>query len=815
MFVFQAYNKPQRYGVEMVAKREDNRLHPSIEGGTEASTSGLRFYVIPGLNYKKTGAGVRLDFSKGEKPGVSPWISTYNKYGSASFGLSQNAFSVSGGRLGVTLNSGIGLYYDYFGKLADGKLELISQGGGAGDSYGMYNFVKALKTGAGEFNTYLAGAKAIVDGGYSIFKRGIEAIWPDIKLGGDRPPTKEALQHVRDGTASQDGSDGQKPVVDRGNGVKYCVSVLQYEHGEHEDRRKAAIMLTKLFATDLLAISTGGNKFNLADWERVMEAVDKNKGFFASETVGAMRQMQDEARLSSSGMKTFGFLENAMKSGGVGGGVASLFAGLFSADELSVGVPLGAGRIIRPWEFFEDIGSFKNTNENKGFFGKVIGFFEDVVHDVLSVPAKIVEAISPVYRRSDAWAQDARNNVEGAITENERLLSKLTSWGKIEKEDLKALNTNLTYLGSMLAAVSGSDEKLAGRLREHLGKNELTYTIFTSKVARMEMDDAVAELEGGKYKGTPIEGQLAEFINQSAIRLSDSFVYLRLFDQKGISKELAAELRYERLAIKKEIETIAGQYPGYQPLLAMQENAYKIAKSFREGGFNADWEAVARLIKNNGTPDGKSQQEAFGKFSEAVSYAGTYSTVRQEFEAWSLDGKNKEGIRNAMEDLAGNIATKIENADGKTDPAALQEDIGMLSTMGSIFRRSAGEFEGNEKIVSAMERLAKNLDVDYDELENDAQKQKFVSSLDVYTIAFYGLKGINNGMVEAGSLEDWQAIVPDAAKTLYGITKESEKGKGDASGTWRTWHNLNAVFGKDAVTSELSKKEKDYITSQV
>ena len=47
-----------------------------------------------------------------------------------------------------------------------------------------------------------------------------------------------------------------------------------------------------------------------------------------------------------------------------------------------------------------------------GFFGKVLGFFEDVVHDVLSVPSKIIGSVSPVYRRGDAWAKDAAENAE-------------------------------------------------------------------------------------------------------------------------------------------------------------------------------------------------------------------------------------------------------------------------------------------------------------------------------------------------------------------------------------------------------------------
>lgn len=820
MFLFQS---TQRYGAEPLAEKKDARFHPSIEGGTEASTLGLRFFVVPGISYRQTSAGLRLDWSKGEKPSVSPWISTYSKYGSLSWGLAQNAFSVSGGRLGATLNSGIGLYYDYFGKLADGKLELVSQGGGAGDTYGMYSFVKSLKEGTSTFNTYLAGAKAAVDGGYSLIKRGIEAIWPDIKLGSERAPTKEALESVRNGTASQDGSDGQKAVVDRKDGVKYCVSVLQYENGEPEDRRKAAIMLAKLFAADLIAISNGQNKFNLADMERVMEAVDNNRGFFASETSGMMKSMLDEARLRACGVKTFGFLENAMKNGGVGGGVASLFAGLFSADELSVGKPLDLKwhGFNLPWTvidtalgWFDDIGSFKNTKENKGFFGKIFGFFEDVVHDVLSVPAKIIGSISPVYRRSDAWAQDARDNVASAISENERLLAKLGSWGKIEKEDLKALNSNLTYLGSMLSSVSGSDGKLAGRLREHLGKNELPYAIFTSKIARMEMDGAIAEFENGKYKGTPIEGQLAEFINQSAIRLSDSFVYLRLADQKGLSKELSAELRYERASIKRGIESVAGRYEGYKTLLAMQEDAYRIAKSLREGGFDSDWAAVSQPIKSGESPKSGAQKEAFAKFTDAINYANTYSTVRQEFEAWSLRGANREGIRDAMGGLAESMASVIENKDGKANPAELQSGLSLLAAMGAVFRRAAGGFEENKMVRDAMDSLAESLDVDYDELEAEGRKRKFVADLDLYTTAFDSLKRLGNGMVDEGRFESWQRIVPDAAKALYGLVKETEKGGSDRLGARRAWQNLNAVFGKDAVTSELSKKEKDYITAQ-
>ena len=825
MFLFQTAEKAIRYGKGPEQAKKDERVHPSVSGGVELG-SGNSFYLMPGISYQNTSLNLRYDWGNGQKPGVYPWISTASqKYGSFGWGLAQNGMSVAGAQVGFALNNGYAAYYNYFGKLKDGKLDISSQGG-ASDPYGLWKFANSLKAGTTDIGTDLGAVKAVVDGGYSIVKRAIEALWPDIKLGGGVPPTKKALESVRNGTALQDGSDGKKAAVEREDGVKYCMSVLQYEKGEKEDRQKAAVILSELFREDMAAMKGGGNKFNFADWDRVMEAVGKNKEFFASETIGSMQGGLDQWKCyAAGGKKTLGFLQNAMNGGGIGGGTAALAASIFSADELSVGLPLDMrwhGWNV-PWtaidtaiHWFDDIGSFKNTRENHGFFGKVLGFFEDVVHDVLSVPSKIIGSVSPVYRRGDAWAKDAAENVGKAIDENGQIIAKLTAWGKYDVGDLKKLCSNLAYLGEMLPAVAGNDEKLAGRLRSHLGKNELLYTIFSSKVARMEMDGAIAEFEGGKHKGTAIEDNIVKFIDQIASRLSDSYVYLRLVDQKGLGRELASEVRYERSAVRGKIEEIAKKYTGYAPLLDQQEDAYQVAKAIQNGGLDSDWKAVSQSIGSGIAPTDKSRKDALARLNKAMGYANGYRTVGQLAESWAL--ANKEIVRDAMGGFAEKIAPQIENADGKTDLAVLQGNFGFLCSMRNTLGRAAGETGENEAICKAMDKLQKKLDVDYDDLKTAEQKQKFMAGLNTYALVFNYLKSMDkNGMAGASHIKDWQEQASKAAKTLYGLTKEAEKDrtrageqkKEDFVGAWKI---MGAIFGEDAL-SGLSKKEKDYVES--
>ena len=826
MFLFQTAETVRRYGKEPAPEKKDERVHPSISGGVELG-SGNSFYLMPGISYQNTSLNLRYDWGNGQKPGVYPWISTASqKYGSFGWGLAENGLSVTGAQVGFALNNGYAAYYNYFGKLKDGKLDISSQGG-ASDPYGVWKFANSLKAGTLDIGTDLGFAKAVVDGGYSLVKRAIEAFWPDIKLGGDVPPSKKALESVRNGTALQDGSGGKK--VDLEEGVKYCMSVLQYEKGDEEDRHKAAVILFELFSADMAAAGSGGNKFNIADWDRVMEAVGKNRKFFASETIGSMQGELDKWKCyAAGGKKTLGFLQNAMNGGGIGGSTAALAASIFSADELSVGLPLDMkwhGWNV-PWtaidtaiHWFDDIGSFKNTRENHGFFGKILGFFEDVVHDVLSVPSKIIGSISPVYRRGDAWAKDAAENVWNAIDENEQIIAKLTAWGKYDEGDMKRLCTNLAYLGGMLPVVSESDGKLAGRLREHLGKNELLYTIFSSKVARIEMDDAIADYEGGKYKGTAVEGNLVGFISQTARRISDSYVYLRLVDQKGLGRELASEVRYERASTKLAIETIAKKYPGCAPLLDQQENAYRIAKGIRNGGLDTDWKAVSQSIRSGTVPADKGRRDALNDLYNTMECATGYRTVWQELGSWAL--RNRESIRDAMGGFAEKIASQIENADGKTDPDSLQKNFAQLCRMRNALGRAAGETGENEAICKAMDNLKKKLDVEYGDLKTAAQKQKFLDDLGSYSMVFGYLKNAlernENGMADASRIKEWQEQASKAAKTLYGLTQEAEKDKTRAGEERKeyvsnAWREMGAAFG-EIVLSGLSKKEKDYVES--
>jgi|GEM_PF-1961891 len=841
MFIFQVETaKPaRRYGVEPETPPKNRPMWGvGLEGGA-TSSGAVNFDPSVSMDYSRTRLNLRLSWTKGDVGNfwASPGISTGSEHGSIGLDaglditktrLDQPALWMkrpgwTSAGVSISSSNGIGLYIDHFGKLSDMKLTVASQGGGAGDTYGMYDFISSLKTGNPVIGTWIAGIKAIIDAGYSIVKRSVEAIWPDIEIGGGKP-TAEALAKVRDGSAAQEEKN-----FDREKRVQLCLQVLQYGKGEPDDRRKAAIILTKLLAEDVRAIESGSNKFNLAELGRAMEIVEKNKEFFASETLGNLRNLLDSVRLDAA-RNRFGFFENMANRSGFLGGSATGIAALFKLEELSVGKPLDLQ--WRGWNlpatlydtgagWFEDW-NLKNTHEAKGFWSAAFGFVEDVVHAGTSTLSKIIGTFSPVYRRNDSWAQDAMVNVSKAIDGNERLFAKFGRGERLEKADLLELNANLIYLNGMLSAMKDGDEKIADRIRGHLWKHEVEYAIFKSKVTRMELDDALVCISGGKYADKITNDALREFIVCKAKELADSYAYLRLVEPKRLSSKLAAELKAETAEIKANIEGLDND-PNFKGLGQLSETIYATVKMIKSGGLDNDWKILSKFIKS-GKPlleMGKDGQKALANIWNVMTYTGDmqgydgYPTVRQEILNWA--GKNRAEIREAIETLATTAAKQIADVQKKGTRSGVEEaneTLKLLTGMSTVFKDVTGKFDRNDGLRDTMKDLVNSMDADYDDLKTAADRQKFTSNLLLFSVAHYGLREAGNGIVEKNDLESWAKMVPSAAKTLCDISRKS--GRFDPNSPERlmqkdVWRNLNALFGEAMIFSKLSEKERSYV----
>ncbi|MCX8195118.1 MAG: hypothetical protein N3G22_03380, partial [Candidatus Micrarchaeota archaeon] len=617
--------------------------------------------------------------------------------------------------------------------------------------------------------------------------------------------------------------------------IEECLQVMAYSGAENELRFRAGLQLEALLRADIQKLLQGQDSFySLSDWERLLPILQRNSKFISCEGMALLKSAVDSIRMTMYGQQTFKFIKNISQSGTLGSFVGGALANYLSVEEMSFGLPLGIRShgwnlpmtvvdTVAGW--FEGIGRFEKTKESNGFFGKMFGFLQDVVGDVLSVPSKMISSISPIYRRSDARNKEAFQNVREAISLSERLLS---SNSPISSEDAKTLYSNLTYLHQIRPVLEQNGEKeLADRIKKHFSKYEIFYELLSSTFSRTEITAILADIKAGKYRSGAEKEKVEGLLSYKLAQLVESYVYLMSLDPKNVKEKIRGPVETEKNRIANifvQIEGEANLSSNVKSYINESNRLLDVIGKLRGQQFSSDWKTVL-AIANEESDFSKLSEEsssALKSVGEVLFFSQRYATIKGYLSEW-LEKQDKKEVSSAItklsERLAGGVA---EVVDGKKELEKLSADFYLLSTITFIFPEVAAKHKPPESVQKSIEKLYKELDVGLGDLKTEEKKAAFFDNFTIFSrllIMAWGTPTI----LPQDKLQEWlSGKLPKATKTLFDLTKSlaTKHTKKNITPTEDTlyqqlqsfWKDLYSNFG-EAVLASLSTKEKDYIYS--
>lgn len=701
-----------------------------IYGGGGLSSSGSTLELKPTLVRQgiRASAGVRKGVDGGDwKPLFE--FATFGRYGT--LGMEPGVWS-AGTHHGVSA---------YYGQLTDNKITFESSGGPLGNILAGVRAQQHLATGHSFFSmpfTRVFGAiKAVADFGYSAVKRGIEAIWPDIRDGQEQPGA-ETLKRARDGNAAD-------------LEITECLKVMLYKKGDIDDRKKAGVLLEAMLVSDMQKLASGSAKLSLSDWDNLMPILEKGRMteengkpvyLISSNGWANIRYGLDVLRMNLGGEETFKFIKNMAGAGGVASLLGGTMANYLSVDEYSIGKPLNLRwhgwnlpmtiiDTVGGW--FEGMFDFRRTREEGGFFGKLLGFAEDLGNVVISPVSKAIGSVLPIYRRSEGRATEAAENARSALAECERLAAKTI----LAPEEAVKLNSDATYLNAMLPVLRRAGEDgLADRIAGHFSepKNELLYEVLSCEMTRREANLLNQNLEGKWVKDAGTRAAMEQRLALKRLQLVQSYSYLKLKSEEIKQKQVEArakggkyfESREEAailVSVDKEIVAIekdcrSGKHPD---LMAQGKDFDRILGSLQQGKqMGEDWSVVAGLLRRGERAPTREEAEAAARFSTVINYANAYETVRVELDRWAArqDQGAVDEVFEKAEDRASDLMDELDKDAGDLKNNDEREKYAQnvshalgamnnLNLIGFVFGRASKEAQGwpSDEIPKAMETL--------------------------------------------------------------------------------------------------------------
>jgi len=770
------------------------------------------------------GASVPLEFSKKEASLVfapSYQLGSGRKpLGAGNLSLS-SSLAVRDGRLGVEYGllsgwslslagrHGIGLYY---GRYCDGLLfskpsaKLYTQYGPVGDIFDTTRLIADARKGNLGFGI-IFNLRALAELGYSAVKSGIDAIWPKITT---KAPDEKTIAAVREGKAD----------------IFECLRVLAHPPSGDALRRRAGERLEELLISDLDNSLHGKESvLSLSDYDRLMPILQKNHQFLSSVGWAQIRQDVDLLRMSSGGAETFKFVKNLSSGGWAGKLAAGALNSFLSIEEMGFGKPLDLR--WHGWNlpytiadtaagWFEGALSFRNTSEGKGLFGKIFGFLEDVAGDVFRIGSRIIGTVSPVYRKSDARADEARENISSAIRENEALLS-----GKeLSPDEKKAVYSNMLYLSRMLQVLSQENERrLTEKISQHLSSHKLFYELLSCEMTRAEALQAISDLESGKYSPEePRRQEVRERLQDALSRLLESYLFLSVCRNdgafSGLRKNEMESIRelFKSVGKKHEKEVSAGtpltliDFPPPDQAASWNDElseAEGLLGSLSDKSMDRYWQVVVSILKKEPTESLSGEEdEAVGKIFSLARFAGKYPVLQGYVAQWAK-GKGK------VEELMPLVATKLSERVDVMDYAGVNWQLDWLTVLERLFPSDVLRQEANPALKKSLASAFEKLEVSADEMKDDEQRLKFISDLDFGIRLASGLGGIAAArQAYENEMKKGEAALRKSAKALYELSRSSDTEiSAEAKAKLRILYNM---YG-EKIFALLSEKQADAV----
>jgi hypothetical protein len=521
-----------------------------------------------------------------------------------------------------------------------------------------------------------------------------------------------------------------------------------------------------------------------------------------------------------------------MSASGLPGGVAGgLLSNLFSIDEVSFGAPLGLRwhgwnlpmtLIGTAGGWFEGMLRFKKTEESHGFFGKIFGFVQDVVGDVLGLAGNIIGSVSPIYRRSEAREQEAKSNVQGALQENERFLGK-----KLGDAELKRVYSNAAYLAHMapLLAAAGEDG-LCSRIQRHFSENTFFYEAVFSTAARTEAEALISDIEGENYRSDQkTHSALIAWANGDLKRLVESYLYFQMCDERSLS-EAQKEQRKEEM---KRIEGLS--VPGVNWGLELKQKL-SLVQVLSSGEMEKHWQAVLGMLEA-GELEAKYQKYrrsvglrraagveidrntlsadmlAIDRVLELVRTRQSYGVFAGYIQQWSSK-QDQRSTRQAVNTLARLMLGAAEKGNNQ----AFDSYADWLAITETLFPEASKKYGASSAIEQALEKRKEALLVDPEDIKTEAQKGAFLEELGFFSNAIFRLSALSStSPVSQEKLKEWrEEALPRAVETLYGLTKneKDEKALQQLTAIWRSLYSNFFAHGVD-VFSRLGEEEQKFV----
>lgn len=366
----------------------------------------------------------------------------------------------------------------------------------------------------------------------------------------------------------------------------------------------------------------------------------------------------------------------------------------------------------------------------------------------------------------------------------------------------------------------GSGEAdLAKKIESHLGNYEIYYELLSCRRSRMEIDEMYADLNTGKYpkgkKGEEMRQELLLGINLRLTRLAESYLYLRMTGPKGAGG-LAMVLESEC----SEIEATCNEFKMDGELPAL----LGIVEDLKNGSMTDDWKSALKLIAKGVVPDfsdrdrqkdvSKGEQDAVARIGNAFNYLQRYPVLHGYFAQWA-ETQDARWLAPAMKNLA-------RLPEGEALNETLGASMDWLSAMDAIYGKKAHGLPGEAELGKALESEMDKLPADAAELSKDSTKMlAFMRRLTALAGAVGRLSQLEEAEpVEREKLKEWTSgRLADAARTLYDVTKTSEKTS--AATYWQAigaWHQIYVSLPqglREGILGRLNEKERDFIESSM
>ncbi|MCX8175210.1 MAG: hypothetical protein N3E51_03330 [Candidatus Micrarchaeota archaeon] len=770
MLLFQTHKKEEKKDplFNIVPIKKQNVVGLELIPGWNASSSGdygidlgSKFFVKYGDAYISASPVVKI--AKGGKVELTGLFCLSLPTGSLIVDYSKLA------GVGITLksNTGIGITYSKrLDEILTGNyhFEVSGLGGPAGDVYSIAKLFKALKAGGASISTWISGLKGIADFIYSIFKPIVESIGSFITEK-PAPPSKETLDKLHNPSDSN-------PLT-----ITECLSILQWEGCSKEDRTDAATMLSVLLMADLYNLGSGkDSKLSLSDWDKLMPILQKNREFFGS-SLGEIEQVLDAIRLGAPSGAAF-----TPFSGGLVGNIANALLGsIFNVEEYTLVLP----RLYKLLNLFDGVFSFRNTKNAEGFFGKIGGFFLDVINMPLQLASNLWSAVSPLQRKSDVRADKVKENIRSKLEWNEATLRK--GGEKITEQERIQLYSNLIYLTNMLPllATSGDSqlEELAERITKHITGDKKNSTFYSVLMARMTRAEIGTEKEKGSLMWKLANAKTDKEKQDAIDKLNSAFtslnnIYLRLqsIGYEGLDKSLAIELAREKMFIRRHLEylnkirkkmKLEDQIPDWKEVGNTLKNFYNDLQSGKAAEM---WKKVANIFKSGNFYSStltKEEEEAMTYVMSLAAYAEKYSVLGDLLESWS--GKQDQNLAKQ----AFNSLIKLIESEAKEGNF---EHLFYLQAFDKLFPNIVKNYEGSEVLEDAIEKYVKDMTVSAGDLKSQDARQLFFNGFYLSLNLIYGLCQFTNfSAIDNKTLKEWATEkLPDALRTLYEVIKSSK-----------------------------------------